>query len=197
MEDDSRRVSCCVAADATGKKLVLASVQYPAKEGGARAHSFVFDSSGKCVFHSPDNLGIGVLADDLFDLNCFWDITGDGNPEKLVTFIRDEVGERVDSPLDEAFQIWTIKSTGPKLLLHVNYDAHHDACDEAVWIRPRLFWPSSQSAKQGIGQEAPTIVLRGWTEDPIVEFRWSSDRQCVETDEPGTPRWEVVLRKSP
>lgn len=187
--DNSQRIFCCVATDAIGKELVLASVQYQVTRRGTRAHSFVFDLSGQCVFESPDNLGIGLLADDLLHLNCFWDITGDGNPEKLVTFIRDEVDERVDSKLNEAFQVWTITSSGAKLLLHVHYDSHNGN----GWIRPSLLWPKSHDGVQLIGVGTPTVVLGELTEEPLVEFRWCSERQHFEADEPMTPRWEIVF----
>ncbi len=190
---ESKDIKCDSFKYSDEYAFVVASVVYPVSLSGSRLHTFFFHVSGKCVFHSPDDLDAWDFARSLGDL------TGDGKPEKMVKYFRYEVGKTQDSsdPLGDAFQIWRISPENSELLLHVKYKAQKgmDPCD----LHPKLVWPrftgNSKVSDDGVGR--PKMWLVSDSEGPKVEFYWSQKNQKFETKKPTGDLWEVIFPCEP
>lgn len=187
---DSKDIKCDSFQYSDEYAFVVASVMYPVSlhGSGTRLYTFFFNVSGKCVFHSPDDLDAWDFSRSLGDL------TGDGKPEKMVKFNRYEVGEIQDrsDPLRKRFQVWRITPENSELLLYVKYSERNgknyfDLAPKLVRMRS-----TSDSKVNSAGADRPQMWLVSKSEGPVVEFSWSQEHQKFETKEPIGDRWEVI-----
>jgi hypothetical protein len=178
--EDSSRIGCSQVLNENHELLTLAGVSYDVHNlgTGSRTYIFVFDSSGKCIFHSPDGT-LGVSGDNYpYDL-FFCDMTGDGDIEKLVEFDLHETGKIQDSLQyrRNAFQVWRLSLDRSELLLEVHYSIFGKERKGA--ISPDLFWPvrSGTPPVIHVGKGIPDITLGELSKKPLVIFRWSPTKQ--------------------
>ena len=191
---DSPRIACSQILNESDESFTLAAVNYDVhKVGrGSRTHIFVFNSSGECIFHSPDDTP--AVTNDNFPYDMlFCDMTGDRNIEKVVTFDLYEAGKTTDSfqPLRNAMQIWRLSNDSSELLLEVHYSIWDTERKRIIF--PRLSWPMSEGAPPivHVGEGIPDITLGEFKRKPLVVFRWSPESLSFSSQPESSDRWKV------
>lgn len=193
--EDSSRIACSQIINEKDELLTLAAVSYDVSKlgSGKRTYIFVFNSAGKCLFHSPD--GTPTIINDNHPSDMYFcDMTGDGNIEKLVSFDLYETGKIKDSfeSFRRAIQVWRISNDNPELLLEVHYRVWDD--EHKLFIDPGLSWPISKGDPPVVlvGEGIPDITLEEHTKKPLVTFRWSPKNKKFEWQSDSSVSWKIV-----
>jgi len=170
---EGTRIECFRAGDRTGRRYYLVMVTYPVEYEGQRTYSFVFNGEGRCVLHCGDRkvgLNGGLL-----------DLTGDGYPEKVVSFTED--GAPYGMLTIERFQIFTFRSGQAEKLLDVVYN-----------LRTSMYEKGSLTLHILPRDHVDVVTLNDLSDrTKSVEFLWSDEQQKFIAEGPTTDNWKILF----
>jgi hypothetical protein len=153
------KIECFSAKDKDSNLLKLVKVTYRVGPGNSASVSFVFDSSGKCIFSSRDRKG--------FWNGGLYDITGDGYMEKVVQFSVEPVSR---GSLTGRLQVFRIGPDSYRKLLDIGYASWTgEAPDDSIQAE---VWPP------GFGREYAVRVFRYTRPEEELKIMWSAEKNA-------------------
>lgn len=138
---------------------------------------FVFTADGECILRGSETATI--MGDDAGGL---YDLTGDGNVEKVLAYgSKDGKGGNYDTVLE----IWSLRANTANLLLKVAYKEFNTGDAKHEFVKPTIQY--NQNGK------SPSVTLAGGGFESLGTFHWFDQEARFIATPAQSEYWELLF----